>query len=316
MNRHDDPEIGDAAAAWFAAQDTDDTDWDGFTTWLEADPRHRAAIDALAAIDHAVAQQRAAIGALLPHEPQAQSPDYEHRRAPNRWRWAIGAGGAIAAALAVALALPEAASDRSWTSDAGVRQVALSNGVSATLAPHSRLVARGGDVRELALNGSAFFDVAHDPARTLRITAGAIEVRDIGTRFEVTGAGGDARVAVAEGQVSVGSAGLDRPVTLAAGHALVAHGDTVTLAPVDRGDVARWRQGQLVYDQAPLSLVASDVARYTGRPVTVDPRIADRRFSGVLTIGDGQRLAKDVASIAGVAVRSDRTGVRLEPNGR
>ena len=47
-------------------------------------------------------------------------------------------------------------------------------------------------------------------------------------------------------------------------------------------DVAGWRDGRLVFRNEPLSLVAQQIGRHAGVTVTVDPVIADRRFSGVL----------------------------------
>lgn len=309
MNDRNTPSaIAEQAAYWHAAQDADDLDWDGFTAWLEADPRHGAALDALAIIDDAVVERREEIAALLSYEPAP--------RVPHRRGWGLAVGGAIAAALAIAIGVPRTAPDRSWSTAAAARSIALPEGVRATLAPHSRLTVTRGDATQLALVGGAYFDVAHRPARALTITAGDLVVRDVGTRFDIATAATGTRVAVAEGQVSVASPRLVRAVALTAGHTLAAAGDTVTLGHAAPGDVASWRRGQLVYGGTPLALVAAEIARYAGRPVSVDPRIADRRFSGVLTIGDGARLGKDVAALAGIVVRDDAAGLHLEPRGR
>lgn len=57
--------IDEAAARWFAAQDCDDMDWDAFTTWLEAGPRHRATFDAMALLGDDIALHRAALSLPL-----------------------------------------------------------------------------------------------------------------------------------------------------------------------------------------------------------------------------------------------------------
>ena len=44
-------DIDEAAARWHLAQADDDMDWAAFTDWLEADPRHRDAYDAMALLD-------------------------------------------------------------------------------------------------------------------------------------------------------------------------------------------------------------------------------------------------------------------------
>jgi transmembrane sensor len=43
--------IYEEAAGWLVRQQDDAMDWEGFTLWLEADPRHRAAYDDLALLD-------------------------------------------------------------------------------------------------------------------------------------------------------------------------------------------------------------------------------------------------------------------------
>lgn len=44
----------DEAAAWFAAQDRPDFDWDGFTNWLEVDPVNRVSFDEMLLLDCAL----------------------------------------------------------------------------------------------------------------------------------------------------------------------------------------------------------------------------------------------------------------------
>lgn len=280
-------------------------DWDGFTDWLEADPRHRAALDALVVIDDAVTTRRDEIARQLP-APLA---------APTRRRWPIVISGGLAAALALAIGWPAARPDRVWRATERAQTIALDGGIRAVLAPHSRLVAAGGDDTRLALAGAAYFDVPHRDGRTLAITAGAYTVRDIGTRFEIVADRHATKVAVAEGRLSVTADTLERPVALAAGKVMLASDDGVTLARQPAAAVASWRSGRLVYDAAPLALVAADIGRYAGRRVTLDPRIAGRRFSGVLIIGDGTGLGQDVATILGVSARDDGARLLLEPRG-
>ncbi|QBM76614.1 iron dicitrate transport regulator FecR [Sphingomonas sp. AAP5] len=298
-------DITERAAQWHAAQDADDMDWDGFATWLEADPRHRAAFDRIALLDDDIVEQRATIVAHLAAPAPAQ-------REPRRWRWAVVAGGAMAAALAVVVALPRPAADIAWQTGATARTIALVDGSSATLAPRSRLVAQHGDQTQLALNGTAYFDVPHRADRTLSITAGRYRISDIGTRFDIAVDGPTTRIAVAEGQIAVTAAGLDTPVTLVQGRALLGQQGSVTLTSIAAESVGSWRGGQLVYADAPLALVASDITRYAGAETTVDPAIANLRFSGALKIGKGTQAADALATIIGLEARHAGAGVRLE----
>jgi transmembrane sensor len=303
----------DQAARWFVASHGDDMDWDAFTEWLEADPRHRAEYDAIALLDGDIDRHAPAIEPLVAPAPAAAPAA---AAAPRRRLLRTAAG--IAAVFAVVLAfamLPllrgpagrdvifRAPPDRN-------RDVAI-NDVHIALAAGSVLTEVGGDPATLRLDGGGYFDVPHRPGRALAISAGDYTVRDIGTRFEIFATPRSFRVAVAAGQVTVASARLDAPVALSAGKRFTVSGsdDAAELATIAPGDVARWRTGQLVYDAAPLALVAAEISRYAGEPVTVDPALADRRFSGTLTIGDGSHLAQTLAEAAGL--RLDHAGGAL-----
>ncbi|WP_448661190.1 FecR family protein [Sphingomonas sp. CJ20] len=305
-------EIEAQAARWYAVQDDDSMDWDGFTAWLEADPRHRTAFDALALLGGALDIHRTEIAEQLDAMPANDNP----AQAPRRRWWAAGIGGAAAASLVLALAPWNAAAPAHYRTARGEsRIVALNDGSRITLASSSSLTVAGKNQTDLTLEGSAYFDVPHRQDRTMTIRSGGIEVRDIGTRFAIAGDPGVARVEVADGSVSVGSEQFAAPITVAAGHALVADAATrsVHMATIDPASVGSWRNGQLRYVNAPLALVAADISRYAGKPVTIDPALRSRRFSGVLTIGDGSTLASTLGEILGIRVQEDAKGIRLSP---
>ena len=303
--------ILDSAATWHAASMDDAMDWDGFTRWLETDPRHRLAYDEVALADAAVIEHRAAL-----HRPEPANDVEITPRSRPRLAWA---GGAIAAALVVVLAISPIMRDPATTyatQDAS-RTIALQDGSQVILAPHSTLEARRGDTR-LALVGGAYFAVPHDPSRQLEIAAGPVTISDIGTRFDVQASTTDVRIAVAEGEISAVAASLDRPLTVAAGQALEFYGDerAATLRRVASATVGGWRRGQLTFSDAPLALVVADLQRYAGVHVAVSKSLRDRRFSGSLNIRDGGAAARDLAGLMGLALRADGNGYRLELAGR
>lgn len=304
----DDDDIIGRAAQWHAAQANDAMDWDAFTTWLEASPRHRAEFDRVALLDHAIGQQRAAIAERL--------PDGEAGK-PRRWI-RLGAGGAVAAALALVIGLPMMRTTDpvplSYRTGVGqTRSVTLRDGAQVILASASSLTVLDARSDRLALQGSAYFNVPHRPDRTLSIAAGDFAIHDIGTRFAVVADGPRVRVEVADGVVSIGSPHLAAPIELRAGKRF--SGDSALgsarLASVASDDVGSWRSGQLRYSGVPLLLVADDLGRYTGHVVRVDGAAANREFTGVLTIGDGSKLVGTVAGIMGLQVRAAAGGERL-----
>ncbi|CAN5421821.1 FecR family protein [soil metagenome] len=303
--------IEEEAARWYAAQDDDSMDWAGFTDWLGADPRHRAAFDAVALLGDAIDTHRAEIARRLDALPANDNASAQSRRG---W-WAAGTGGAAAVALALALALApwNAAPTMYKTAKGEIRTVALNDGSRITIAPSSSLTISGKEQTEIALEGSAYFAVPHRQDRALTVHSAGIDIRDIGTRFAIAGDANIARVEVAEGKVSVGSEKFAAPIQLDAGHALLADraASNVHVGPVDPQSVGSWRHGQLRYANAPLALVAADIGRYAGKSVTIDPALHGRRFSGVLTIGDGSTLASTLGAIMEIDVHEDSGGIRL-----
>lgn len=296
------------ALAWHAALARDDADWDGYMAWLEADPRHREAYDAIDLVDATVDTHRDAVRGVL--EAPVSVPPARFRL--PRLAWVIGGG--IAAALAFLLVLPMpwvTQSVRSYAAEGQARTIALANGTTVTLSPASSILVHGEQATRIELaQGEAFFDVRHDPSRTLTVSAGPYSVTDIGTRFSVNRAADAFRVAVSEGEVSIASARME-PVRVAAGQQLVSAGDTPRLSAVAAGDVGSWRSGRLSYSNAPLALVAADISRYANAPVIIDPSLENAHFSGSLVIGDGSRLLDDLATIIGARIAREEGRVRI-----
>jgi transmembrane sensor len=298
----------DEALSWQMMLENEDADWDGYTAWLEANPRHREVFDSLALVDAAVRDNRSAISDLLAAR-QSDAPGAFLSR-----RWMVG--GAVAAAFALVFALPMA-----WRGDAAStyrstpgqsREIALANGTNVTLAPASAIIVTGKDAAKIELaSGEAYFDVRHDPARILTVTANGYRVTDIGTRFVVNTGGGRFHVAVSEGVVSVIAPQASRTVEVNAGQQMFSGNGNATISTVPTADIGSWRLGRLSYSDAPLSLVAADIARYSGKAVTVDPSLEKKHFSGILVIGDGTRLVDDLATVMGIKVSPEKGGYRF-----
>lgn len=294
--------IMDEALAWHSAQQSDDCDWDAFALWLEADPRHRDCYDDVALIDKAIENHRPVLQSVL--TPPAPVDMLRVRHRPAIW----GMGG-LAAALALAFGLSTFAPGRDTAVDYRTgpnesREITLADGSRIYLASASHLQVAGDRQDQLTIEGSAYFDVRHDPARSMVIQAGDQQVTDIGTRFDILTVGRTARIAVAQGVVSVSSPSLASAITLEQGRQLIVdpadgHAEVQT---VQAANVGAWRQGRLAWDNMPLPLVAIDISRYARRPVAVSPDIAGRRFSGVLVVGDGTALVGDVARLMDLKV--------------
>jgi len=311
----DNTRIEEQAAAWQAASARDDMDWDGFTRWLEADPRHRQAFDETALGAALLDDHRELLAA--PVATPTGANDAVALRPLRRWPLWLGTG--LAASLAAVMIAGQVIPPTPVTVESGptAMTVALGEGSFATLAPRSRLTIGGRAATELALEGGAYFDIRHDPSRALTITAGDLTVSDIGTRFDVRRSPTDVRVEVADGEVAVRSARLAAPVRLPAGRRLAFEpaASRAVVSPVDAAAVGEWRQGRLSYDSAPLQLVAADLGRYAGVRLVVPDALAQRRFSGSLFIGDGDTAVRDLAQLMELELHSDGGAYRLGPAG-
>lgn len=284
-------------------------DWDGFTAWLEADPAHAirydAAVVALAEAERAAAQ--------LPRGRTVVPAPPRNLRRPSRWL-----SGALAAALVGAVGVtlwPSRAQPYAIETAAGEqRSFALTGGSSVVLAAGSRVVLDRADARRAVVErGEALFRVRHDAARPFHVSAGGIELTDVGTIFDVKRAGALTRVMVAEGAVLVDPDGA--ALRLDPGETVTADHDRLVEGRIAVADVGAWREGRLAYDGAALDEVAADLTREFGRRVAVAPGSAARPFRGTLDIASLRDEPETLGALLDVHVRIDAGGWTLEPRG-
>ncbi len=305
--------IHEAAIGWvIRTRDPEFTDWEGFTAWLEADPGHAAAYDALMAAD-------ADLPSLLPENPvgmpePANDPG-ERRSRP--WRW-VG-GGAIAAALVAAISIG------SWnrtdiysvtTRPGETRTIALEDGTRIDLNGGTTLRLDRKNMRFAALDaGEAAFTVRHDAADPFRVTVGEAVFEDAGTVFNIVHASGATRIGVSEGKVIYNPQA--EAIALPAGRALTDDASGLHLMAVAPEAVASWRQGSLVYANAAVGDIGQDIARSLGVRLTIAPGAQAMRFTGTIRLDrNPERFFATAAPLMGLsAVRQGDGWVLKEGHG-
>ena len=163
-------------------------------------------------------------------------------------------------------------------------------------------------------SGEADFEVAHDPKRPFRVLAGAAQVLDIGTQFDVRLEPHAAVITVLEGRVAVGP----RSPAAAANSAANPRAAFVELAANEQLRVAQWPPGapiaadahgtswmrrQITFEHEPLSSVAKEFNRYASRPIVITtPALGKQEISGVFTIDDTDEFIAFLRSLKGVHV--------------
>jgi transmembrane sensor len=307
----DEDEIDAAALDWaIRTGEPDFADWEAFTAWLEADPRHAARYQALQADADDLADLVPATAPLPMQRPQRVA---SARSAPRRWL-----AGAVAAALTgvVGVSVLQTRSDP-YVVETGpgvTRTVALGDGSSIALNGGTRLTLDHRDKRYAVVDrGEALFTVRHDAARPFKVKVGGDELIDVGTVFDVIRSDGKTWVAVAEGALIFNP--RKEAVPLPAGRALsTADGvGDVQVSDIATAAVGSWQRGQLDFAGAPLEEVAAALSRAMGVRLTVAPPIAARTFRGTIALADLRQDPARLERLLDVSMRRTPGGWEIAP---
>lgn len=308
FRQHAPDPVGEQAASWFArAQEAphDSAVQQALQAWLAEHPRHREEYQRLVQLWRAadfIPRQR--LEALC--QPEPARPLARRRLL----RQALAAGVAVAA-----LGLGWTGwqyqqlnhQDTLSTAHGERRQVELPDGSRLELNSATQVqVMFSAGRRHVRLEaGEAMFIVAHDSGRPFVVSTAQGEVTVIGTRFDVRQDLSSTRVAVEQGSVKVQGA-AESLALLGAGQGshIDAQGKVAAPYAVDANAVTAWRQGKLVFDNAPLSEVVVEVSRYRAQPLHVAPgKAAALRLSSTFSTDDPDALLRALPSILSVQVK-------------
>ena len=285
--------IDAAAAQWIARRDRGLTaaEQDDYTAWLRADRRHAAAL----ARHAAVLERMMGLGAWQPELSAEPNPDLFAPPARRPWR-GIAPVLAVAAALVLGLfvwrsASPPPPAPQKTFLRVNERQ-ALADGSVVELKDGSRLDVRftPGE-RRMRLTGEAHFTVAKNPARPFIVEAHGVEVRAVGTAFNVRVDAAAVEVLVTEGKVRIDeparvvAAGAPAAATLAATESEVfltaGQQVVVPLAPSAPAPVVatvstaqirtalEWQTPRLQFFETPLAEAVAEFNRHNSTPLVL-----------------------------------------------
>lgn len=257
---------------------------------------------------------------------QAEIPVVPITRARRRTGW-LAAAALFLVAGAGALALGPLATERVSAAPGARATALLPDGSQVQLDGGSTLSWRRGfrspfgasAVRQVTLDGTAFFSVTHD-GRPFVVRTYNASVRVLGTQFAVRARqetdGGGTAVEVREGRVAVRGA-ADSTVQLGAGErTLVAAGARVPAAvgtvPVER--VGAWLRGGFAVVDAPLGAILRDLERHYGVHIAMrNPAAAAQRLTLYYPTPDGvAAILADLCTARGLTFRPVRDGFEVE----
>lgn len=256
------------------------------------------------------------------------SPDEIEQAAARRRRAVAGkrrAGAAVLGLALLAAALLWAdpvLQQRTLATTIGERRSwALADGSTVQLNSASQVqVALRLRSRQLLLDhGEASFEVAHAPwhglvprlRRPFTVRAGAVEVEDIGTVFNVRREDAGVRVTVLEGLVRVRTDGGGAAQELRAGQHLQVRPGVALASPsaVDARAATAWRQGHLLLDGTPLAEAVAQMQRHRAGPIVLtDARVGALRISGHFDLDRIDQLLGLLPRLAPVRVQRREDG--------
>jgi transmembrane sensor len=324
------------AAAWRAHLMEAGTETsEAFEAWFAAAPENRAAWERIQEPWALFGEHAAAPELVELRRAALADARGTHRRRFRHFRFGSKPGFAAAAAALIVLAAGAVFWQRTQpdvyrTAQGERRVVTLSDGSQIALDSLSEVRVRyTAAARDLALfKGQARFDVAHDVERPFSVIAGTEKVVATGTAFNVDLLGSNVLVTLLEGHVVVldqtkaaipetlnsmvpSPAGgrtsqTGRGVELNAGEQLVTSSTAVpSIEKINVDRATAWQNGQLIFENEPLSSVIARVNRYTDRQIKLtDAKVAEVRISGVFHTGDVDGFVRTITDY--LPVRSER----------
>jgi len=310
-----------AAAAWrvhFA--ETGETTSKAFEEWLAADPENRAAWAAVEDSWGAFGQgagEFEVLAATRDARNTLSNSQLQYRRAAAPY-WKVAAVATLIAGAGIGGMLYWQQRPLEYKTAYNQRDtVILADGSKIMLDSGTELRVRDrGDMRDLELvRGQARFRIVHNPAKPLYVHAGDEKIIDIGTDFNIDRAGRAVVVTLIEGRVAVANEQVhSEPVELSPGEQLsVSPAHRAEIAHVDVSRVTAWQNGELIFDNEPLSSVVQRINRYSAQPIVVaDAKASAMRVSGVFRVGDTQGFLHMVTNYLPVTAAYGENGqIRL-----
>lgn len=161
-------------------------------------------------------------------------------------------------------------------------QLVLSDGTKVWMNASSRLVypVCFGEVREVRLEGEAYFDVAHDSLHPFIVKTVGMDVEVLGTEFNVNTRKG--QTVLVDGQVQVETE-IGESAVLKPGELVEVIGSRLAVTSVNVRKYVAWRYGEFYFEEATLEEIMESLGEWYGvNTVFARPALRQRRFSGIL----------------------------------
>lgn len=156
--------------------------------------------------------------------------------------------------------------------------------------------------RRVKLKGEAYFEVSHDPAKPFVVTTGDMDIRVLGTVFNVKSYSDEtsATATLLSGRISVAAGGVTRNIE--PGFAATVDRETgkVSVSAADTFAATAWLHGQLVFVDEGIEAVLRTLSRWYGVNFVYDGlEIGKYTFNGRMTKYDPLSESLNRITLAG-----------------
>lgn len=191
---------------------------------------------------------------------------------------------------------------------AETRTVSLPDGTSVTLNHYSTLTYPERfktDNREVELNGEAYFEVSKDKKHPFIVQTEAVDVRVLGTQFNVDAYrdSPDVRTTLLTGSVAVSNKSNSEHMILKPNEIAIYNKVEKKLTRKlleDATDEISWRHGEFIFDDVPLRDIARELSNSFGTTIQItDPTLQNYRISARFRNGEDLETILSVLQDAG-----------------
>jgi transmembrane sensor len=178
-----------------------------------------------------------------------------------------------------------------FSSEDAITKVALPDGSNVWLNHSSKLkypaIFRG-DFRRVELTGEGYFEVAHNPKIPFVVKAGGIEIKALGTTFNIMAYPDDERIetSLINGLVELQRKSPDgkvipllkmKPTDLAI---FQKSNNEISMRTIDDDRYFSWKDGKLIFNKEPIDKVAKKLSRWYNVDIeTKDPELLDITYT-------------------------------------
>lgn len=172
-------------------------------------------------------------------------------------------------------------------------ELTLPDSTKVWLNAHSKLVYpvnfRQGS-RQVELDGEAYFDVRHDNESPFIVKTKSMDVKVLGTEFNVLAYSevGEFNISLLRGSVELSAPDLSRKYRMTAGEQVYYKDGKYVSAPIGYMDYFKWKEGLLCFNNQSIGIIIDKLRLYYDIRIEVaDLPFLKERYSGKFRVKDG-----------------------------